>query len=183
MITLPVNDEIQLRNFVVEDAQQLFALVNENRAHLRRWFAWVDETRQPKHSLDFIEQSLNWLQAREGFAWAILYNNQIIGSVGMMHWNHQLQRAQVGYWLVKEFEGKGIVNKSLVALLNYIFEQLAMNKVEIHFIPANTRSAAVASRLGAKTEGILRESYLLHGKLEDLVITGILKSEWLNKKV
>ena len=63
--------------------------------------------------------------------------------------------------------------------VDFLFNKVSLNKIEIRFIPHNTRSAKVAERLGCKVEGILRQSYLKDGKLEDLVVTGLLKSEWV----
>jgi hypothetical protein len=42
MLKLEVNGETILRTLRLEDALQLFALVDENRSHLRRWMSWVD---------------------------------------------------------------------------------------------------------------------------------------------
>jgi len=47
-------------------------------------------------------------------------------------------------------------------------------------MPSNKRSAAIAARLGFKVEGIIRQSYYMNGRLDDLVITGLLRSEWNN---
>lgn len=45
-------------------------------------------------------------------------------------------------------------------------------------MPGNKRSSALAERLGFKIEGVIRQSYFMNGRLEDLVITGLLKTEW-----
>ena len=62
---------------------------------------------------------------------------------------------------------------------DFAFQKIGLNKIELRFIPHNKRSAAVAERLGAKVEGIIRQSHLFNGKLEDIVVTGILKNEWV----
>jgi RimJ/RimL family protein N-acetyltransferase len=53
--------------------------------------------------------------------------------------------------------------------------------VEIRFVPGNARSAAIATRLGFRTEGILRQSIMNNGLVDDLVVTGMLKREWEGK--
>jgi RimJ/RimL family protein N-acetyltransferase len=60
----------------------------------------------------------------------------------------------------------------------FLFDKVGLNKIEIHFIPANVRSAKIAERLGFKIEGIIRDSYVQHGQFTDLVVTGLLRSEW-----
>jgi RimJ/RimL family protein N-acetyltransferase len=48
-------------------------------------------------------------------------------------------------------------------------------------MPSNKRSAKVAERLGCKVEGVIRQSYFMNGRLDDLVITGLLKTEWTSQ--
>ena len=102
----------------------------------------------------------------------------MIGGIGMHDWDHYLNRAQIGYWMVPALQGKGIMQECASRFISFLFEKLKLNKVEIHYLPANTRSAALAARLGAQVEGIIRHSVMVHGKPEDLVISGILRSEW-----
>ncbi len=65
----------------------------------------------------------------------------------------------------------------MVEFIAYLFEKIGLNKIEIHFLPTNKPSAKVAERLGFKVEGIIRQSVMRNGKPEDMVITGLLRSE------
>ncbi|MBS1781609.1 MAG: GNAT family N-acetyltransferase [Bacteroidetes bacterium] len=181
MLKLSVDEQLQLRTYTSEDAPALFSVINENRSHLRRWFYWVDSTTKEKHSLAFIQQAQAALDAQEGIVLGIFFNNTLIGGVGMLDWKKDLKKAQVGYWIAKQQEGKGIVSLCLQVFISYLFQSLDLNKIEIQFIAENKKSAAVAQRIGARIEGVLRESYWMNGRLEDLVIAGILKREWTNK--
>jgi ribosomal-protein-serine acetyltransferase len=116
--------------------------------------------------------------AQTGMVLGIFHGTSIIGEIGMQHWDHAVKKAQLGYWMSQAWQGKGILHRSLVNFLDFLFEKVGLNKVEIHYIAANERSACVASRLGCQVEGVLRQSFLRHGKLEDLVVTGILRAEW-----
>ena len=68
------------------------------------------------------------------------------------------------------------------ALLQYLFNIVVLNKVEIRFVPANKRSAMVAEKLAFRTEGIIRQAVVRNGMLEDLVVTGLLKAEWQQRQ-
>lgn len=181
MVSIIIDNNILLRSHHVDDAQELFNAVNSSRKHLQPWLEWVDKTTKPEHSLQFIQQAMHQLNAQESLAMGIFYNDKIIGGIGMHHWDRPTKRAQLGYWIVKDYEGKGIINKCLVRFIDFLFEKIGVNKLEIHFIAANKRSARVAERLGCKIEGIIRQSYLRNGKPEDIVITGLLKTEWKQK--
>src|SRR5262249_36999655 len=159
-----IDNKILLRSYKVEDAQELFHAVNGSRGHLKPWLNWVDKTTKPEHSLQFIQQSIHQLNTQEALALGIFFNDKIIGGIGMHHWDLETKKAQLGYWISKEQEGRGIMNNCLVRFVDFLFEKIALNKIEIHFIPANKRSAKVAERLGFKVEGIIRQSHLRNGK-------------------
>ena len=178
MVSILINEQVQLRSYVPADAPGLFHAIDRNRAHLRRWLAWVDGTTQADHSAAFIEHSLAQMERQEGIALGIFHNDRIIGGLGMLQWDHMLRKAQVGYWIDKTYEGQGMVSICLGRFLEFLFTKLNLNKTEVQFVVSNVRSRALAERLGFRIEGVLRESYLVNGKLEDLLLAGLLKKEW-----
>lgn len=178
MVSILIDDELLLRSFEPEDAQELFRTVDASREHLRPWLPWVDMSTKPEHTLQFIQQSKTQQHNQEGIALGIIYNHGIIGGIGMHNWDHTLKKAQLGYWVAKEYEGKGIIQKCLAAFIDFLFDKLGLNKVEIQFMVNNKRSATVAEKAGFKVEGIIRQSYLMNGTYHDIVITGLLKKEW-----
>lgn len=178
MVSILIDDELLLRSLEPSDAQELFIAVNESREHLSPWFPWVTMTTKPEHSLQFIQQSMTLLDNQEGIVLGIMHNRKLIGSMGMHNWNHDLKKAQLGYWISKDFENRGIIHVCLKSFIDFLFAKTGLNKIEIHFMVANERSAAVAKRLGFKIEGVIRQSYIIHGAYHDVVVTGLLKTEW-----
>lgn len=173
-----INDDLHLRTWKEQDTDELYSLVHHNRSHLHPWLEWVDKTTRPEHSRNYILDSLHDIEVQASMSLAVIAGNQIAGSVGMHHWDHLANRAEIGYWIAKKHEGKGIITASLTAFAGFLFRHAGLNKLEIHFLTGNRRSAAVAARLGFKTEGIIRQCVLRNGILEDKVIMGLLKSEW-----
>ena len=181
MVSILIDDNMLLRTYQLDDNHELFLAIDESRQHLRPWLNWVDKTTKPEHSLQFIQHSLHQLHTQEGLALGIFYKRTIIGGIGMHHWDQTIKKAQLGYWISKAYEGQGIINICMSRFIDFLFEKAGLNKLEIHFIAHNQRSARVAERLGFKVEGILRQSALKNGMLEDIVVTGLLKSEWGNE--
>lgn len=178
MVTIPVNNDLLLRTYSEEDAGALFVAVNNNRTHLNPWLMWVSQTTRPDHSLQFIQQSKQKTHNQEALDLGIFHNDTIIGGVGMHNWRHDVKKAEIGYWLTKDYEGKGIISSCLSHFVPFLFDKLGLNKIEVHFVAANKRSARVAEQLGCRIEGVLRQSAVRNGMAEDLVIAGLLRSEW-----
>lgn len=178
MVSILIDEHLLLRSFQPDDAPALFRAVDEDRMHLRPWLRWVDVTTKQEHIMQFIQRAQQQLHNQEALELGIVYDRRIIGGIGMHDWDHMLKKAQVGYWISKDFEGKGIVHRCLMHFIDFLFDKPGLNKIEIHFMPGNKRSSALAERLGFKIEGVIRQSYFMNGRLEDLVITGLLKTEW-----
>ncbi|NCX96404.1 MAG: N-acetyltransferase [Chitinophagia bacterium] len=181
MTTLDVNHQIKLRTFTETDATLLFECIEQNRAHLTPWINWIAHATTYQHIVKFIKDSLHALSTQESMYLAIWYEDKLIGSLNIQDWHKKAKRAQIGYWISKEYEGKGIVTLCMHRLMTFMFRQMDINKIELHFTIKNTKSAQVAQRLGFTTEGIIRQSLVRNGIIEDLVIAGLLKQEWKNK--
>jgi len=179
LVSIIIDNDTSLCTYTSDDAQKLFTAINNSRKHLRPWLDWVDKTTKMEHTLHFIQHSLQQANAHEGIALGIFYKQNIIGGVGMHQWDHKLKKAQIGYWISKEYEGQGIMFKSLQRFIDFLFVKTGLNKIEIHFAASNKRSAKLAERLGCKVEGIIRQSVLRHGKIESMVIAGLLKNDWV----
>lgn len=182
MLSLTVNDTLMLRTYLVDDAAEHFLLVQENRKHLRPWLRWVDGHTKEDHSLEYIRYTHQQQDYQQGIILGIFEEGKLIGEVGMHYWEQELKKAQIGYWIAATHQGKNIIQQSLQRFFHHIFDTLHLNKLEIRFVVANTRSGKVAELLGCKVEGVLRASYFINGKLEDLVVTGILKQEFTKLK-
>jgi len=182
LATIQIDGKLLLRPYEPADAAALFAAIDRERSRLGLWLPWVASTMRQDHSLEFIKLSHQQIQDQQALPLGMFYDGELVGGVGMHEWSHETKLAQVGYWISKGYEGRGFVSASISALLTYLFKEVGLNKAEIRFAVANARSASVAQRLGFTTEGIIRQAALRNGMLEDLVVTGMLKTEWLQRQ-
>jgi ribosomal-protein-serine acetyltransferase len=178
MFTLKVDQEIELRLLESHDAEPLFALVDTNREHLRPWLFWVDTNISPNDTLEFIEIMWDSFTRGRGFSSGIWFNNEIAGVIGLYPITRQHRSASIGYWIARDFEGKGIVTRSCRSLINYAFRELELNRIEIRCAVENERSRRIPERLGFRNEGTARESERVNDVYYDSVIYGLLAREW-----
>ena len=84
--------------------------------------------------------------------------------------------------LSDESRGKGIGTESVTLAVDYIFEQLNLNRVEVKILDYNVASQRIFEKLGFVKEGILRDSIFKNGKYNDLFVYGLLKKDYLNER-
>jgi ribosomal-protein-serine acetyltransferase len=177
-LVIHVDDEVELRLLREEDAHTLFALVDSNREHLRRWLPWVDSTLNVEDELAYIRLARANYQDSESLNCAIYYQGQLAGTIGFhtINWLHHF--AEIGYMLGEQFQGKGLMTKACRNLITYGFEEFHLNKIVIRCATGNTRSCAIPQRLGFTREGVHRQEGWQYDHYLDLVYYGLLASEW-----
>ena len=172
---LELGEGIELRSWSLEDAPEIFAVVDANREHLRAWFPWVDRTTGPVQIAEFIEASRKRDDAREGNG--IYVDGALVCSAGLT-WATEEMQGEIGYWLKADAQGRGSVNRATRALTTYGIQEAGLHRTMIKAAVENTRSRAVAERLGFVQEGILREGGNTALGRVDLVIYGLIVHEW-----
>jgi len=178
MVSIILDENILMRSYQPADAPALFKAVNASRKALRPWLNWVDLTTTQQHSTQYIQHALAKEEAQNALSLGIFRGPEIIGGLGMHEWDQRLRKAEVGYWIAAGWQRQGIGLRAVRRFLDFLFERLHLNKVELHIVAANEASKSFALKLGATPEGCLRQSVLRHGQLEDLLVFGILKEEW-----
>ena len=175
---LKVNTDLSLKLRGLSDAKKFFEITNKNRVHLRKWFPWVDATKTVDDTEKYIQHCLNTFKNKKSFDLGIWYKGSWVGSIGFHNIDMKNKNGQIGYWLDKEHEGKGIVTKSTEALINYGFSKLKLNRIEIGCATKNIKSCAIPKRLNLKFEGIRRDGEWLYDHFVDIKIYSVLKKEW-----
>lgn len=162
-----------------EIAQLLFDTVDRNREFLGKWLNWVPKTFSPQDTKDFLEKNVSRFNEDKSGAFAIYYKGQFTGLVDLHKIDTNNNKSSIGYWLDKDFHGKGIMTKSVQVLLKYAFEELDINRIAIEAAVENTKSQAVAERLGLEFEGIARAGNWMGGETYyDMKIYSLLRREW-----
>ena len=105
-------------------------------------------------------------------------DQSLIGICTLFNLDAACRSAELGYGLVSDTWGQGFMHEALLALLDYGFSELRLNRVEADIDPANTHSAKSLERMGFTREGLLRESCIVNGVLTDSARYGLLQREW-----
>ncbi len=177
-LILPVRQDLELRSHVVEDAQTLFDVAKKNDVYLREWLPWLDDDKTVADTENYIKESIERLSKDEGIDLSIWYENQLIGGIGIYPLDLNHKKTSLAYWLTEEFQGKGIMSDSLRIVLNYLFTEKKINRIEVCCAVGNAKSSALPKKLGFTFEGIARQSEWLYDHFTDMEVYSLLANEW-----
>ena len=142
-------ERLTLRRYTRADAEQLAEVTTRNIAHLERYMEWI------KFEPQTVEQRRAWIDdvnrqfdAGEDYTLGIfLREGALVGGTGY-HVLSDPDRLEIGYWIDQDHEGRGLVTETAAALTWAALGVAGDTVVDITQSPTNTRSAAVAQRLG-----------------------------------
>ena len=178
MFRFQLGGDAELRLLEERHAEELFALIERNREHLGRWIPWVPQHTTVQHTMDRIRHDVRMFAENGGFLAGIWFEGKLVGVVGLHEIDGTDKHTDIHYWLAEAHQGKGLVTRSCRAVLDHAFNDLGLNRIEIHCDPENLRSRAIPENLGFTQEGILRQRVWKNDRFTDLMVYGMLATEW-----
>ena len=178
MFSFNVDNQIKIEMLQQQHKEELFDLIDNNRDHLRKWLLWVDKRKSAQDFESIIPIWITNYANNNGFDAGIRYNGTLVGMIGLHFIDWKNRETSIGYFLAEQYQGKGIVTRCVRALVNYLFEEMEINRIEIQVAENNRRSIAIPEKLRFTQEGIKREGQWLYDHYENLIIFSMLKREW-----
>ncbi|GAB4549088.1 MAG: GNAT family protein [Pleurocapsa sp.] len=171
-----IDRDLKLSLSIPQYAEELFKLTDKNRDFLKQWLPWLDNIQKVSDTQEFIELQLLKFQQKKALHITIFYQNQIVGVLGFNQIDTVNGIGYIGYWLGEEYNGKGIMTKSVQELVEIGHSYYSFNRIDIRCAVENSRSRAIPERLGFKNEGIIRQAVKYYDTYQDLVVYGLLKT-------
>jgi ribosomal-protein-serine acetyltransferase len=178
MFEKQIQDGVFLRLLEARHAPEVYAVVDRERAYLRKWLPWVDLTNEVEYTANFIRVSLEQFAREEGLAAGIWLGSEFAGGIGTHKIDWLNRKVEIGYWIASRYQGRGIVTAASGAMTAYAFDELNLNRIEIHCATGNEKSCAIPKRLGFQFEGVRREGQLVNGSYLDINVFSMLRREW-----
>jgi len=158
-----------IRPLTADDAEELAALLVENRAFLAPF--------EPDRSERFytVEGQRERLERDDKHAFAIFDGDRIAGTVALS--NVVLgphESANLGYWVAEPLNGRGVATKAVGELIPIAFGELGLHRLEAGTLVDNVASQRVLEKNGFEQVGIARGYLHIGGAWRDHVLFQLL---------
>lgn len=166
-------ERLLLRQVEISDAKEIFILRSDERI-----IKYLDRppAKSVEDALIFIEKTRELELSKNGINWAITLKEDptLIGTI--CYWNilKEHYRAEIGYSLLPHYQGTGIMQEALSAVLIFGFEKMKLHSIEANVNPENKPSIKLLERNKFRKEAHFKENYYYNGKFLDTVIYSLL---------
>lgn len=161
------------------------------REYIDKFLEWLNDPEITQHLMGYRpltrDMEENWfesLQQRdEDIIFAILINQtQLIGNCSIMNiiWKDRVGTCGIFIGDKKE-QGKGYGTEAMKILIEYGFNTLNLNRLDLKVNDFNLRAIKCYQKLGFIEEGRMRQSCFRNGEYHDQLIMSILRSEWKDR--
>lgn len=174
------SDEVTVRPLAYRDARAWRDARRRSAAWLRPWDATVPPGASTRPSTFRALVRRLHKQARAGttypfaidvdgrFAGQITVNNIVRGSA---------QFASIGYWLDREFAGRGVMPRAVALVIDHCFTTAGLHRIEVAVRPENSNSLRVVEKLGLREVGYAPRFLHIDGEWRDHRLYAITREE------
>jgi ribosomal-protein-alanine N-acetyltransferase len=173
---------LALRAMSLADAPAMFEYASD--PEVTKYVSW------PQHSSSsdserFLRTVIESYKTNCPSGWGIVLkeSNAFIGTIGMVcSWKRGNYTLEIGYCMNRRNWGYGLATEAAQAVVECLFRQTSVNRIEAQCHCENIASARVLEKCGMQLEGILRNYLFYKGKFRDLRLYSILRHDFLETK-
>jgi RimJ/RimL family protein N-acetyltransferase len=174
--------EVQTRRLLVrplraDDAPGMYSIYSDPQT-MRYWSSV--SIRKLEDAAHMVAEDLKLQLSGTAVFWAIVLprTGRVIGKFTLLQIDRGNRRAEIGYVLNRQFWRKGYGSEVLAAMLELIFNDFGLHRLEADIDPNNAASIALLKKFDFRQEGLFRERWLIGDEWRDSLIMALLSTRW-----
>ncbi len=173
MFPLLDTNRFALQQIVADDQSFIFKGLSHPQV-IPFYGVWYDTFEDTITQMDWYD---SLLADKTGCWWKIVdkATGERVGACGINTYQSQHEKAELGYWLLPEYWGKGIMQEVMPVVLAHLFAEWKLHRLEAVVEEGNDASSKLLDKLGFVYEGTLRDAEIKKGKRISLRMYSLLK--------
>jgi ribosomal-protein-alanine N-acetyltransferase len=174
-------DGIFMRYPQMSDFAQWAALRNESREFLAPWEpTWAADELSRAAFRRRIRRYQREIRGDLAYPFFVFRkeDSQLMGGCTLSNVRRGVtQSAAVGYWIGERYARHGHMYSALTTVLPFVFQVLALHRLEAACIPENEASRALLLKVGFREEGRARRYLQINGVWRDHILFALLQDD------
>lgn len=171
-----------LRKAVREDALPMFRNWASD-PEVTKYLTWPTH-RAPETSAAVADLWIKEYQKLDYYQWMIVLKEigEPIGSISVVNHRDDIAEVEIGYCIGRNWWHKGIMSEALEAVMDFLFKEAGMNRIEAKHDINNPNSGSVMKKCGMRYEGTSRASDRNNQGICDIATYGILRRDYFEQE-
>ena len=134
---------------------------------------------------NYISDAMEHFKTGNKYTWGVFQqsSHDLVGIIVLREINQKNKSAQLGYSVGKKFWNNGYTSMAMQLVIDYAFQKLKLNRIEIRIDVEDNRSRKILKEFKGHEEGILRQANMYNDSYKDIALFSILKNEYYTQKV
>jgi len=151
---------LTLRQLSSSDVNEIFALRSNDNVN-----KYLD--RKPSKSIEdarnFIKSINENIQRNDSIYWAITLNSndKLIGTICLFDFSEDHSKAEIGYELLPDFQGKGIMQEAISKVIHFGFQHVGLHSIKAYTHYENHHSTSLLEKLNFTRENVEDEKFII----------------------
>jgi ribosomal-protein-alanine N-acetyltransferase len=135
---------LKLRQLTDKDINEFFILKSDERL-LKSYYA---KAKTYEEAQEFIHKLNDGIRMNEWIIWGITLkdDNKLVGSICILNFSKEELKAEIGYELMIDWQGKGIMNEAINAVIEYGFNNIKLKLIEAYTSAYNASSVKLLEK-------------------------------------
>ena len=159
-----------------EHAGALWNAIDRSLPELKRWMSWASSS-TPQSSAEYVHRAeAGWAEGTN-WDWTIFFGDEVAGTIGLNRYDELWRSCNLGYWIRTDLAGRGFATEAGRAVIDFAFDDVGLNRLELVADVDNVASLRIAEKLGFQFEGTKREGAFVDGRGTDVHMFGLIASD------
>ena len=175
-------ERLILRRFIMDDAQGMFNNWASDEG-VTKYLSW------PPHkdvalTKAYLEMVIKEYEEPTMYNWAIELKEigEVIGSIGVVQHEKEVESVHIGYTLGKAWWNKGIMTEAFTEVIKFLMSEVEVNRIDARHDTKNPNSGRVMKKCGLKYEGTLRQASRNNQGICDVAWYSLLREDYPRDK-
>ncbi len=165
-------ERVNLRQVNIQDDNEVFALRSDTRVNKfldRATPVTIDDARK------FIEKINDQIAKNKVIYWAITLknDNKVIGTICYWNISTEHSKAEIGYELHPDFQGKGIMQEAIIKVIDYGLETMKLKSIDADLDPNNFKSINL----------LVKNGFVCNTRSKNTVVYSMINHKYIEKKL
>lgn len=176
------SDWLLLRPCTLEDRDAVYRNWASD-PEVTKYLTWPYHT-SPEVTSAVLSDWVGQYQQPDFYQWVVVPKSlgEPIGSISVVRKDDKVGKVAIGYCIGRSWWHQGITSEALRLVIDYLIDQVGVNRVESWHDANNPNSGAVMRKCGMTYEGTLRQSDWNNQGVCDTCMYAILAGEWETRR-